>query len=186
MPASTGHLKRFAYTIWQDWLALMSGIASVILASIGTFYTNAPPAWLFWVASVVCVVVASYRVWLRECQRADAADAKIAELERPDLSCLKKALERAGWMREWLTGTSMPAEQKARKELPQWLTDTEKLIEEHCPQAVTRMGREQVRHHPTVSEDEPNSALLMTFLNEREATLKSLLREAGGTPATSR
>jgi hypothetical protein len=61
--------------LYEDWMSLMSGVASLALAVWVVFF---PPAdiytsrTLLWVAVVACLLFASYRVWAKE---RDAAAA---------------------------------------------------------------------------------------------------------------
>lgn len=67
--------------LWADWLVLMSGIASVILAFWAAFFppTNIQAGrTILWVASVACFAIASYRIWAKE---RDAREQEIGRLK---------------------------------------------------------------------------------------------------------
>lgn len=64
-------LRAFALLVWHDWLATMSGIASVLLAAAGAAFPNLP-AWAFWVAAMACLFVAMFRAWRREHHEKEA------------------------------------------------------------------------------------------------------------------
>jgi hypothetical protein len=49
----------------SDWVALMSGIASVILVFVGIFHGPVPNSYI-WIAAGLYFLLASYRVWLQE------------------------------------------------------------------------------------------------------------------------
>ena len=56
--------KEFLLAFGQDWVTLMSGIASVALTIIGVAKKwEKVPNWAFWLAASVCFVFASARVW---------------------------------------------------------------------------------------------------------------------------
>ncbi len=56
----------------SDWVALVSGIASVTLLVLGISFKrpNLVSEW-FWIAAAVCFAFASYRVWLKEHKRLE-------------------------------------------------------------------------------------------------------------------
>jgi len=46
----------------------MSGLASILLAALGAVNSGSMPPWTFWIAATACIVIASFRVWLKECK----------------------------------------------------------------------------------------------------------------------
>jgi hypothetical protein len=74
-------LGKYLAALWSDWVARMSGVASVILAFLAAYLEfivkNGRVA--LWATAAVCFVVASYRIWAKEHK---ALLAKQAELER--------------------------------------------------------------------------------------------------------
>src|SRR5438067_2359980 len=83
---------RFAKAIARDWIARMSGGASVLLAIIGAIGTV--PSWAFWAAAVVCLIVAAYRVWLRECKEREKAEQENSRLlQQLDEKAKRKAFQ---------------------------------------------------------------------------------------------
>jgi hypothetical protein len=62
-------VREYARALWEDWVALMSGVASVVFAVWAAYF---PPADVFaartllWVAAVLCFLVSSYRIWANE------------------------------------------------------------------------------------------------------------------------
>jgi hypothetical protein len=56
----------FLRAIWKNWMSLTSGVASVILAALGAVGRWAIPAWAFWVAASMCLLIASFHVWRAE------------------------------------------------------------------------------------------------------------------------
>jgi hypothetical protein len=71
-------VREYIVALWADWLALMSGIASVVLAFCAAFF---PPAnvqagrTLLFVAAVLCLAFASYRMWARQQSEIDKLTA---------------------------------------------------------------------------------------------------------------
>ncbi len=61
-------IKDFFWAIASDWLSLMTGIGSVILAGIALL-AGANNTMLWWLAAYVTLFVAAYRVWSIERQR---------------------------------------------------------------------------------------------------------------------
>jgi hypothetical protein len=60
-------LREFLGSIGRDTVALLSGVASVILsAASATGLFAALPKWLFWAAAAMCFVFAAFRVWQKE------------------------------------------------------------------------------------------------------------------------
>ena len=74
MDRNRSTLLNYLIAFERDWVALMSGIASVILAIIGAALEKTIPPWTFWLASASCLVWASYRVWLREHNKVSALE----------------------------------------------------------------------------------------------------------------
>jgi len=73
-------LRKYLASLWADWVARMSGVASVILAFLAAyleFIVKHGKAAL-WVTAAICFVIASYRIWAKEHQ---ALEAKQAELD---------------------------------------------------------------------------------------------------------
>ncbi len=56
-------MRDFLRSLLADWIALVSGIASFLLALTGAIFVASWPSWVFWPAAYVCLAVASYRVW---------------------------------------------------------------------------------------------------------------------------
>src|SRR6266852_6758605 len=69
--------KHFLIALTTDWVALMSGIASVILAIIGVAkkWERVPP-WVFWWTAIICFFFSSIRVWTTEHRARLAAELK--------------------------------------------------------------------------------------------------------------
>ncbi len=74
-------MREYIAALWADWMALMSGIASVALAVWVVFF---PPVdiygarTLLWVSVIACFLFASYRIWAKE---RDATEKEIARLK---------------------------------------------------------------------------------------------------------
>ena len=74
-------IPAFLLAISKDTTALLSGIGSVILATIGAASSHPIPNWTWWITSALCFLYASYRIWKIE-------RLKILELEEPKLIIL--------------------------------------------------------------------------------------------------
>jgi hypothetical protein len=57
---------RFLRAFAGDWIALVSGVASVVLSILAASSTTNLPNWTFWVAAATSFLVASFRVWTKE------------------------------------------------------------------------------------------------------------------------
>lgn len=71
-------IRLYVSGFWPDWLSKLSGIASVILLFIGAFWPI--KRWEIFLASVVCYVVASFRVWHIEHQKCTEAGRQLTDL----------------------------------------------------------------------------------------------------------
>jgi hypothetical protein len=62
------NFRQFFWAIWEDWVARMSGPASVILtfAAVIFGWDSAASAWWLWAAALVCLAFTFYRVWQKE------------------------------------------------------------------------------------------------------------------------
>ena len=56
---------KFIVAFCSDFVALMSGIASVVLAFVGIAMGTRAPNTAVWTAAALCFLFASYRVWLK-------------------------------------------------------------------------------------------------------------------------
>jgi hypothetical protein len=63
-----------------DWKALMSGIASIVCAFWAAYRppTGEKAKVLLWLAAGICLILASYRIWLTERRRRGIAEAKLS------------------------------------------------------------------------------------------------------------
>jgi hypothetical protein len=62
----------------RDWVALMSGIAAVLLGIVGASSDQPLERRWFWIAAVICYLVASFRVWRAE-HLAYLADLSVSQ-----------------------------------------------------------------------------------------------------------
>lgn len=60
------HFGEFLKAIWRDWVGKISGICSVGLATLGSLFSNPLPRYSFWLAAVLCLIVAPFRVFQKE------------------------------------------------------------------------------------------------------------------------
>lgn len=81
-------IKDFFVALMGDWVVLMSGVASVVLAVVGIAKKwEKVPRWAFWLAAIVCFFLASARVWTTEHKTALQLQSQLDELKNPNLSC---------------------------------------------------------------------------------------------------
>jgi hypothetical protein len=55
-------LLEYFHVMSRDWVSLMSGIASVVLAVLGAILKNPLPRSALWIAAVLCYMLSSFRV----------------------------------------------------------------------------------------------------------------------------
>jgi hypothetical protein len=62
------YLKGFFSTLLKDWVALMSGGASIVAAFLAAYFQIVAdnPKSLLWAVSGICLVMTTYRVWVDE------------------------------------------------------------------------------------------------------------------------
>ena len=80
----------FILALVTDWVALMSGIASVILSILGlTRKWQQVPNWVWWSAAAICFLFANARIWTTEHRARIDAENKLTVKEnehpKPDL-----------------------------------------------------------------------------------------------------
>jgi len=70
-------IRDFFAALYRDWLALVSGIASVILAVwVAVFApTNDAARKVLWLSFAICLFIAAYRIWAAERRRYNALTA---------------------------------------------------------------------------------------------------------------
>jgi hypothetical protein len=84
-------IREYLAVLYEDWMALMSGIAAVVLAFLYAYWSPPPEVvrTLLLIASLICLFIASYRVWLKERQ----ARLKDQEGWRAELTQVQARLE---------------------------------------------------------------------------------------------
>jgi hypothetical protein len=81
-------IGHFLIALMGDWVALMSGIASVVLTLVGIAKKwEQVPRWAFWGAAIVCVLLASARVWSTEHRKVLELQMQVDEFKNPNLTC---------------------------------------------------------------------------------------------------
>jgi hypothetical protein len=70
-------IRLYVSEFWPDWISKLSGIASVILLLIGAFWSI--NRWEVLLASVVCYIVASFRVWHIEYKKRVDAERQLQD-----------------------------------------------------------------------------------------------------------
>lgn len=71
-------LKEYFAALWADWVARMSGAASIILAFLAAYFEfivqHGKAA--LWVTAAICFIIASYRIWVKKHAAVLAARAR--------------------------------------------------------------------------------------------------------------
>ncbi len=83
-------IREYLWAFGADWVALMSGIASVTLG-IGSALSSLPP-WTFWVASALCFIGASFRIWLNERKKVESLQTQLSNVGTIEQSILLQKL----------------------------------------------------------------------------------------------
>lgn len=73
-------LRQFLVAVWKDWIALMSGLASVLLGVLAATRDSTLPPWTFWLTAVLCLLLCVFRVWWNEFDAREKTEAKLKEL----------------------------------------------------------------------------------------------------------
>jgi hypothetical protein len=77
-------LQGFFSAIFTDWVALMSGITSVVLTILGVVRKwDTLPRRVLWIAALICFFFAAARVWTAEHRVRLAAEKHLEELTIP-------------------------------------------------------------------------------------------------------
>ncbi len=80
-------IRKYFAALWGEWLTLMSGIASIVLAYLAAYLTLDIPATraFLWLASLACFIFASYRIWLKEHKKTLELQERIDKTLTPQL-----------------------------------------------------------------------------------------------------
>lgn len=79
----------YVKALLKHWVALVSGIGSVIVGMTMASLEKARPYWTFWIVALACFFVASFRAW-----RDVRAELKIVQTELDGLRAPKYSAER--------------------------------------------------------------------------------------------
>jgi len=73
------YFSEYLSSLLADWKGLMSGVASIVCAFWAAYDppTGGKAKALLWLAAGVCLIFASYRIWLTERRRRSVAEAKL-------------------------------------------------------------------------------------------------------------
>lgn len=73
-------LKKYFAAVWADWVARMSGIASIILAFLAAYFEFIVKHGkaVLWITAALCFIIASYRIWAKEHMAVLAAQARFS------------------------------------------------------------------------------------------------------------
>jgi len=67
-------LMTFIRSFWPDWIARMSGGASLVLTFWGIVWNHPIKRWHVFLAAFICYFLASFRVWQKESQKRRRAE----------------------------------------------------------------------------------------------------------------
>lgn len=87
----------FLLALWREWVLLMGGTVSVIMAVVSTAANRPIPAWVFWAIAVGCLLVACYKAWAAERNETVRLAEFAAERERAtaaEAALLRETIER--------------------------------------------------------------------------------------------
>jgi hypothetical protein len=71
------YIVAFIRAIYDDWKALMSGIASILLSVLAAVGPTKLPHWAFWLAAGFCLLLACFRVWTGERREREALEKRV-------------------------------------------------------------------------------------------------------------
>src|SRR5262249_50493646 len=108
--------RQYLRELGSNWVALVSGIASVLLATVQAIFSQSLPFWVFWPVAYLCLIYAGYRLWAKErharvsveekltanspqAQKETTVRDQIANMTRSELLALKQ-LVRCGQQTE--------------------------------------------------------------------------------------
>jgi len=75
--------RGYLRALFKHWVALASGIGSIVLSALDAYRKAPLPPWSFWLMALVCFSIASFRAW-RDAQMAlESAQAEIERLRTP-------------------------------------------------------------------------------------------------------
>lgn len=77
----------FVSAMLKDWVSLVSGVASVVLSTMGAIKKKELPRWAWWTAAAICFLLAPVRIWTTEHRRADKLQAIIDQQVNPQFTC---------------------------------------------------------------------------------------------------
>lgn len=86
------HIRQYLSLIVKDWVSRMSGIASVVLSLVVTYWSSLAIVWrtLFSITAFICFLLASFWVWKKERKALEKEEAKNAA---PDIKgCIDEIL----------------------------------------------------------------------------------------------
>lgn len=131
------HIGRFLSAWWTDWLALMSGAASVGLLFWATIsqHTEGQGKLVLLIASAICFVVGSYRIWAKENRRYEEVTGKTPMEILNDLVVEFEKLESwyandAKTQPKKLDKAIETARQKLRKAAPKYVYQFNEAVED--------------------------------------------------------
>jgi hypothetical protein len=82
-------IQKYVRALLRHWIALVSGIGSVIVGAISASLKESLPYWSFWTLGLVCFFIASFRAW-----RDVNAELTVVQTELDRLRVPKYSIER--------------------------------------------------------------------------------------------
>jgi integrase-like protein len=73
-------LMTFIRSFWPDWIARMSGGASLVLTFWGIVWNHPIKRWHVFLAAFICYFLASFRVWQKESQKRRRAEPIVIDI----------------------------------------------------------------------------------------------------------
>jgi hypothetical protein len=89
------NIQKYFGALLRQWIALVSGVGSVILGAISASLKESLPYWSFWTLALICFFIASFRAW-----RDVHAELQVVRSELDRLRVAKYSAERLRLARE--------------------------------------------------------------------------------------
>ncbi len=81
--AGMKYRREFGRAIYNDWIALVNGPASLVLMAIGVVFAAMGwnlSVWCVLAAAIACLVITSYSIWAKEHEARESAEQKLKPL----------------------------------------------------------------------------------------------------------
>jgi hypothetical protein len=176
------YLKEYFKALIHDWIAIMSGIASIILAFWVAYFpptTAAAGRTLLWLTAVICFVLSSYRIWLKEHKEVLAQAAELqAKSERVSQEVLLKLSEfssEGGRILNAVANSHVTKPYKDQSDV--WIEEVVKYLEaKDLKSYAIRFNSEAVTYR-FQGVHTANTKPLLDFITTRLMRLEDFIRE---------